>query len=35
MNYAELIEKLLERATQEELERIYYFLLGYIKGKKK
>lgn len=35
MNYEELIAKMLKQATQEELERIYYFLLGYIKGKNK
>lgn len=35
MNYAKLIAKLLEKATEKELERVYHFLRNYIKGNKK
>lgn len=34
MDLKEKIAEILENATQKELERVYWFLVGYIKGKK-
>lgn len=35
MNYEEKILELLKKATAEELERLYYFIKGYIENRKR
>lgn len=34
MDYKEKIGEILENASQQELERVYWFLMGYIGEKK-
>ncbi len=35
MNYIEMIVNLLEKATEEELVRLYYFVRAYIEERRK
>ena len=35
MNYLELIMAVLEKATEEELERIYHFVKAYIEARRR
>ena len=35
MNYIEMIAVLLEKATEDELERLYYFVKAYIEARRK
>jgi hypothetical protein len=35
MNYLEMIMELLEKATEEERERIYHFVKAYIEARHK